>query len=137
MRTFLHNIKDGYKIKWIANNCFSQTLKLLIRIKIYPCPWLTGSASARRREGDGLILSLNCVTVKDVKSFTYRCYVRCTTFIVWEGGRQRSCNHRVGCLQLLGSRAFGPPKLSGPCLLSTIPCGMTRMIKVSLRIPLR
>ncbi len=33
--------------------------------------------------------------------------------------RQRSCNQRVGCLQWLGSRAFGPSKWSGPRLLST------------------
>ena len=31
--------------------------------------------------------------------------------------RQRSCNQRVGCLKLLGSRALGPAKRSGPWLL--------------------
>ena len=30
-------------------------------------------------------------------------------------------NQRVGCLQLLGSRAFGPAKRSGPMFLSTVP----------------
>ncbi len=37
---------------------------------------------------------------------------------------------RVGCLQLLESRAFGLGKWSGPRLFSTIPWGMTRSAKI-------
>ena len=41
--------------------------------------------------------------------------------------RQGSCNQRVGCLQWLGFRAFGPAKWSSPRLLSTVPWRMNRM----------
>ena len=35
--------------------------------------------------------------------------------------KQRSCNQRVGCLQGLISRAFGPAKRSGHWLVTTVP----------------
>ena len=47
---------------------------------------------------------------------------------------QRSCNQRVGCLQWLGSRAFGPAKRSGPRLLSTVSCSFFLLAGVAFLV---
>ena len=56
--------------------------------------------------------SLNHVIAEDIKSCTYS--LSCTV----RTSRQRSCNQRVGCLQQLGSRAFGLAKRSEKVLIN-------------------
>ncbi len=80
------------------------------------------------REIVSSILDLNCVIVKDVKSCSYCCYVRCATLIVMEMplantcttyyrlqlGLPDKCHTIIGLLQWLGSGAFWPIKQFGP-----------------------
>ena len=87
----------------------------------------------------GSILGQHRVIAKDVKSFTYCCYVKCKISIVRVKGmpwyqnrrnsfpctvitsRQRSYNQRVSRMLWLVSKPFGPAKRSVHRLLSTIP----------------
>ncbi len=106
---------------------------------------VTGSAFSRRLGGDGFnsqpkprhsyirkilyllllcqVRDINCMSRGNALAQNRNNSIPCTV----RTSIQRSCNQRVGCMQQLGSRAFGPAKLSGPRLLSTVPWGMTLM----------
>ncbi len=89
----------------------------------------------------GSILGPNRIIAKDVKSCTYCCHVRCTTFIVWVGEylgpqqAQLSTMHKEDfkpkvvlskgwLFAIVEIKAFIPAKRSGPRFISTVAWGI-------------
>ncbi len=120
----------GYKFRWPSLNCTLFDLQpFIIFVFLLNNEAILFATVAQHvahsliiEEMMGSIISPNRMLDKEFWIFTYCCYFKCATLIIWvswplEGAThyhaqlclQMSCNQRVG-QKLMGSRAFGPNK---------------------------
>ncbi len=126
-----------------------STLPISIQLIIYLVRWsFTYRIRSALEEVMGLILDPIRVIVKYIKRFTYCCYFRCATFIVWVGvgffGQKQAQLNTIhglefqirvmqskGWLCAIVAVAFEPGKRFDPILLlSTVHWGVNRNKKV-------